>query len=210
MTVLCVWGFFDSHPNGIGIWFLLVFPLYILTLPFKFPKFIEFDMKDEGKKSSVILLFFLPSTTLFLKSFYPYQFVSSEGFWFPFSIISAILIALHFVQYKEVRQKASNIIPVLFICTSYSSGLILTINAKFEVPNSRTIQVQTLKKVFRDGPGRSPDRFVLKIKTAPQHSSIDEVEVSESYYNSVDVGHQFNIRTRKGYFGIQWLEQEIF
>lgn len=196
------WGVFFPWPYRLTVGVLIVFPIFAVVAARLFSGAIKFDAPKGSGEPTIGIPMLFSSLALALRAVFDFQILNWQSFWVPFVVISAALYVLTLVNVMDVRRKVEFLLTAVFICIAYGYGVTITLNGSFDSKAPTVYNTQVIgKRVYS---GKKHTSYYLKVSPWGPRSAAEDVEVSNSIYQSRNVGDQVRVFVRQGVLSIPW------
>lgn len=203
--LVAVWAFFLAQPYNVTIIAAVALPL-ICVLVSKFSDgLIRVEEKKNSAFPSVFSGVFFPAMALCIRALTDFNILRYENVWKGTFLLSALFMALLLVRSREfLFQSAREYGIALFfavLALAYGFGALVTLNAILDMsPTSEYSSRVTGKHVST---GKSTTYYLKLAPWGPQRE-VDDVSVSKTLYNRLQVQDEVQVHLKNGRFDIPW------
>ncbi|WP_375579362.1 hypothetical protein ABWH96_20545 [Marivirga tractuosa] len=204
-SLLAVLLFFYPRPYELITLIALIFPVFILASLHFFRGLIRIDQKNNSGYPSTIYGFILPGMALALRSFIDFNILEYSNFWLPAFAVTIATSLIMFSTTSELKfKKAIDYVTAIFIVVFvfvYSYGGIINYNCIYDESEPKVYSSEVLHMRISTGKSTS---YYLELKAWGPVAETEDVSISKSLYDRIEVGESVNIYLMKGKINIPW------
>lgn len=157
----------------------------------------------------IFTAFIFPILTLFFNSFLSYDLYDLTNLWVPSVALGGLMTIFYYVavidELPDVK-RSRDLTFIIILCFAYSFGAIRTINCEFDSSDGQQYQPKVIKKYVSESWGERGINQVYNIKLSAwgPHNESSEIEVSQIYYDQINIGDISHITLKQGLLNIPW------
>jgi hypothetical protein len=203
--LVAVWAFFFAQPYEAAILAAVVLPAISVLVSKYSGGLIRVEEKKGSAFPSVFSGVFFPAMALCLRALLDFNILRYENVWKATVLTGAVFMALLLVRSKEFLFQSAREYGVMFffavLAFAYGFGAVVTLNAVYDNSPAAVYQAQVTGK--RISSGKSTTYYLTLTPWGPQKEA-DDVSVSKSLYNRLQVKDNVEVYLKKGWLGIPW------
>lgn len=214
---LGLWFIFHPKPYVILFTALLCMPIIGLLLnglngrP-SIASLVEiYKDKDGNDKYDVADFIDLAALCILIRVVLDYEFESFYSLIIPGTIAFAIMLLLLFTTHKRIahtpKSKTWIYLSLIFNVFLYSYAGTYGANCVYDNAKPTVYSVKVINKRIKHG-SRGRTYYYLKINPWGRHYDKEEISVSSSRYEEIQIGQSIKIDLKKGLFNIPWYYAE--
>ena len=204
-SILAAVLFFYPRPYDVVTLIALIFPVFILASLHFFKGLIRIDQKNNSGYPSIIYGLIFPGMALALRSFIDFDILEYSNFWLPTIAVTVVtcLIMLSTTTELKFKKKADyvTVISILAFVFVYAYGGVINYNCIYDESQPEIYSSEVLD--MRVSTGKTTSYYVELEPWGPVTEN-EEVTISESLYNRLEVGESVNIYLMNGKMDIPW------
>ncbi|MEP4531635.1 MAG: hypothetical protein ABJ004_01025 [Cyclobacteriaceae bacterium] len=204
-SILAAVLFFYPRPYDVVTLIALIFPVFILASLHLFKGLIRIDQKNNSGYPSIIYGLIFPGMALALRSFMDFDILEYSNFWLPTIAVTVVTCLIMFSTTTELKFKKIadyvTVISILAFVFVYSYGGVINYNCIYDESQAEIYSSEVLD--MRVSTGKTTSYYVELEPWGPVAEK-EEVTVSESLYNRLEVGESVNIYLMNGKMNIPW------
>lgn len=182
---------------------LLIYPLAGVLLMSLSNGLIRLFAKKSSAYSSIFTGLLFPSVALIIQATVDSEILSYDNAWVPSLLIGfGMIIALYFAGLKKTNESiVGQIIITIIIAAAYGFGSTMQINSVFDQSKPQVFKTTVIDHHVTHGKSTT---YHLILGEWGEHHKEDNISVSSSFYDQVQVGSQLKVDLKKGVFNIPW------
>lgn len=208
---LALWFLVFPKPYEILFTILLIIPILGLLLngltgrP-SIASLVEIKLKDGDEKYDVADFIDMAAWILLLRVLLDFEFESFYSLIIPcttgFIIMLLILISTHKLISNSTRNKGWIYSSLIFNVFLYSYAGTYGANCVYDNSKPVVYEAQVVdKRIYR---GRKHTSYLIKVTPWGHHYDKEEIKVSRSHFDEIQIGQKVNIDLKEGLFNIPW------
>ena len=212
ITILVsIWFVLYPRPYKILLAILLIIPIAGLVLNgFRKPSLsslVFITPRKSGRYRYDVADFLdIAAWAILIRVILDYEFESFRSMILPGAIAFVIILAILFLTHKQIGKTAGNkgwiYTLIIFNVCLYSYAGTYAANCTFDNSEPTIYPTEVLEK--RISKGRRSTTYYVKIAPWGHHLDKEEISITASQYNELDIGDKINIDLKKGLFNIPW------
>lgn len=209
---LGLWFLFYPKPYELLFTILLCLPITGLLLnglagrP-SIASLVEISTDDDGtNKYDVADFIDFPAYIIFMRVLIDYEFESFYSLVIPGSIAFVIMLIILFATHTHIQKTRKSktwiYLSLLFNIFLYSYAGTYGINCVYDQSEPTVYHAEVVDK--RISEGRRHTSYYVKVTPWGHHYDKEEISVSQSHYEEIQIGQTVEIDLKKGLLNIPW------
>mgnify|MGYP000535912247 CR=1 FL=1 len=203
---ILLWLLFYPTPYVWAMWAAIILPIITLPFIFIYKGIIRFDELNSSAHPSVFVAMVTPSLALALRAFLDYDLLHYRNIWLPIGIITLAFLGIIVRGTGEFDfQKPREYFKILGISlffAAYGFGAYVFLNCYYEDGEPYAYTAEVLDQRISDGSRYTS--YYLELRSEEGPNFIEEVEVTEDLYYTLDTGDQVGVFLWPGRLGTPW------
>lgn len=206
-SLLAALLFFYPRPYGLLTLIALILPVFILASLHFFKGLIRIDQKSNSGFPSIFYGLIFPGMALAFRSYMDFDILEYRNLWLPTIAITIATSLIMISSTSEIKFKKAadyaNVVSIVIFVFVYSTGAIINYNCFYDNSQPEHFSSEILN--MRISTGKSTTYYV-ELASWGLATESDEVSISKSLYNQLEIGKSVNIYLMQGKLNIPWFE----
>lgn len=203
---LAFWLFLYPHPYDLAVLIALLYPLVTMVVQYRFRKVtIYSDGEKNSAYPSLSTALLMPTMGLMLRAIVDFDLLKWPDCLMTIGMIAVVLSVIFAVIWKNMlsssKKSSKGLGTIMLFVLAYSYSSFMMVNCNFDYSKSTLYPAKVISREVTHG---KHDAYYLTLNPWGPRTKAEEITVSKSLYNTVNVGDTVQVYVKKGTLKVPW------